>query len=333
MRHVIIGAGAAGVAAAQTIIESQPDAEVILFGEERFFPYKRYLLTELLCGGIQQDNVFDRSFAELLKAGIKLRKGEIVKEISPSQKTIRLHHNEVVPYDRLLIATGGSPELGPVLRPFRKHIQRYYSMKDILVLQKKLPEIQKCIVFGDGLSSLDLLCGLTNLGKKVTYIIQGSQADFALLDPIFSDQLHQFLESKGIEIIVEDRITRIDPMDSQYQVATLKQKELTADIVFAWDYYAPNIPFIEGSGIEKEMGILVDQNLQTSVKDIYAAGDCVEIYHPGIHNYWINFGWPNAVAQGMVAGQNMTGQQDIYKIRDTIVFNIMGKPLKARWWK
>jgi NADPH-dependent 2,4-dienoyl-CoA reductase/sulfur reductase-like enzyme len=333
MKHVIIGAGVAGVTAAQTIKEIDRDAEVVVIGDERIFPYRRYLLTEFLCDSADREELNYTSVEDFRESSIKLRKGQYVKYINPEEKYIKLFHNEVVRYDKLLIATGGRPGLGPVLRPFKKYIQRYYSMKDILVLKKRLASIKECIVFGDGLSSLDLLCGLYNLGKKVTYIVKGPRADFALTESEFYGELHDFLEERGIEVITGDRIISIEPTNGQYRVQTLKQKELTADVIFAWDYYKPNIACIKGTRIEKKLGILVNENMKTSEPDIFAAGDCVEIYHPGIKDYWINFGWPNATEQGKVAGKNMAGISESYKVQETLIFKLMGKALEARWWK
>jgi len=333
MKHVIIGAGVAGITAAKTIKEIGKDAEVVVIGDELFLPYKRYLLTDFLCNSIKRDELIFFQIGELKELGIKLRKGEYVKAIDPSKKLIKLHHNEVVHYDKLLIATGGSPGLGLVLQPYKKHIHFYYSLYDNLVLKEKLPDIQKCIVFGDGVSCLDLICVLCNLGKQVTYITRGKRATFALYECDFEGELHEFLEEKGIEILTEDQIVLIDESDHGYKVETLKQKMLTTDIVYAWDYYQPNISCIEGTTIEKKMGILVNARLETSDEHIYAAGDCVEIYHPGIKDYWINFGSPNALEQGAIAGRNMLGQNEEYKIHEAIVFNLMGKSLKARWWK
>ena len=333
MKHVIIGAGVAGITAAKTIKELDREADVVVIGDELFLPYKRYLLTEFLCNSIKRDELIFFSIGMLKELGIKLRKGEHVKTIGPSKKQIKLHHNEVMHYDKLLIATGGSPDLGLVLRPYKKYISFYSSLYDTLVLKEKLPEIQKCIVFGDGVSCLDLICMLRNLGKQVTYITNGERATFALDEYDFEGELHEFLEEKGIEIITEDQIVSIEESDHGYKVETIQQKMLTTDIVFAWDYYKPNISCIEGSAIEKKLGILVNVKLETSEKDIYAAGDCVEIYHPCIKNYWINFGLPNALEQGEIAGKNMLGQNEEYKIQEAIVFNLMGKSLKARWWK
>ncbi len=333
MKHVIIGAGVAGITAAKTIKEMNRDAEVVVIGDELFLPYKRYQLTEFLCNSIKRDELLFFSVEMLNELGIKLRKGEYVKSIEPSEKVIKLHHNEVMRYDKLLIATGGSPGLGLVLRPYKKHIHFYYSLYDTLVLKEKLPEIQKCIVFGDGVSCLDLICVLHNLGKQVTYITRGERATFALEEDDFEGDLHEFLERKGIEIITEDQIVSIEESDHGYKVETIQQKMLTTDIVFAWDYYKPNISCIEGSAVEKRLGIIVNTRLETSEKDIYSAGDCVEIYHPGIKGYWINFGLPNALIQGEIAGKNMSGQNEEYRIQEAIAFNLMGKSLKARWWK
>jgi len=333
MKHVIMGAGVAGVTAAKTIKEIDKNAEVVVFGYERFFPYKRFLLTEFLCGSIKEEELTYFTMDSLKESGIKLRKGEYIKTIKPSEKTIKLFHNEVVHYDKLLIATGGRPRLGLVLRPYKKHIQRYYSLNDILVLKEKLPNINNCIVSGEGVSSLDLICGLCNLGKQVTYIARGARADFALRDSALYNELHDFLKEKGTDIITEDQIVSIEKTNHCYRVETLKQEELTADIVFAWDYYKPNVSCTKGTSIKKKIGILVNVQMETSVGDIYAAGDCVEIYHPCVKNYWINFGWPNALEQGTVAGKNMLGQNEEYKLHETTVFKLMGKSLKARWWK
>jgi NADPH-dependent 2,4-dienoyl-CoA reductase/sulfur reductase-like enzyme len=333
MKYVIIGAGAAGVSAAKTIREIDTNGEVIILGEERFFPYNRYLLTDFLCDSIKENELIHTSASVFKKIGVTFRKGEHVKAIHPWKKCIKLFHNEVVHYDKLLIATGGTPGLGPVLQPFQKHIQRYYSLEDISLLKRKLPHIQKCIVFGEGVSSLDLLCGLCNLEKQVVYIIRGARADWELVEPEFYGELHAFLEEKGIKIITEDRVISIEKSNHCFQVQTLKQRKLTADIVFAWDHYRPNITCIKGTRIEKKLGILVDKQMRTSEEDIYAAGDCVEIYHPGLKNYWINFGWSNAQEQGEVAGKNMAGHRETYHIQKTIVFNLMGKSLRARWWK
>lgn len=333
MKHVIIGAGPAGITAAKTIRERDNNAEVVVIGEERFFPYKRYLLREFLCDCIEMEELIYFPSELLKKSRIIFRKGQYVKTVIPSEKAIKLFHNEVVHYDKLLITTGGTPRLGPVLRPFKKYIHRFYSLKDVIFLKEKLPNIQTCIVSGNGLSSLDLICGLHMLGKRIIYIIKGEHADFGLEEPGITGELQKLLEEKGIEIIKKDQIISIVQSKKHYQVETLKQRTFSPDIIFAWDYYKPNIDCIKNTEISRKLGILVNKRLETSVADIYASGDCVEIYHPGVRNYWINFGWTNAVEQGGIAGKNMTGQKEAYKIHDVLILNLMGKSLKARWWR
>ena len=333
MKYVIIGAGAAGVNAAEILRKRDNKGEIVVIGEEKFFPYNRYRLTDFFCDAIGQDDLFYTSTEFFREIGATFRKGQSVKAIKPEEKCIKLSHNEVVNYDKLLIATGGVPSLGPVLKPYAGHIQRYYSLQDICVLKKKLPQIRSCIVFGQGLSSLDLMCGLHKLKKEVTYIIRGSKPQWPILDAGLIDEMFEFLKEKGIKIISDDRVTAIEAVEQGCRVLTLKQRELTADVVFAWDNYVPNISLVSGTGIEKKSGILVNEYLETSVTDIYAAGDCAEIYHPGRKTYWVNFGWPNALEQGEVAAVNMTGQKKPYQVHEILDFSLMGKQLKARWWE
>ena len=271
MKHVIIGAGIAGVSAAETIKSIDKTAEVVLIGDERFFPYKRYLLTEFLTDVEVENNLFYASEEHFRDKGITFRKGELVRAIRPEWKSIKFSHNEVVQYDKLLIATGGRPTLGPVLLPFTKHIQFYYSLQDALLLKEHLESVNTCIVYGGGLSTLDLMRGLRNLDKRVIYISRHKKVTFPLAEKAFDGDIHSFLERNGVEIIVDDRIVGIDRIDSLYHVHTFNKRKIVADAVFAWDGYKPNTDVIRGAAIEKKNGILVDSMLQTSAEDIYAA--------------------------------------------------------------
>jgi NADPH-dependent 2,4-dienoyl-CoA reductase/sulfur reductase-like enzyme len=333
MRHVIIGAGIAGVTAAETIKKHDASAEVVLIGDERFFPYKRYLLTEFLVDAVKEKSIFYTSEEYFEDQEISFRKGELVKEIRPDWKSIKFFHNEVMEYDNLLIATGGHPTLGPILAPYKKNIWPYYSLQDALMLKNELPGIETCVIYGEGLSTLDLMRGLRTLGKKVIYITKEQNVNFPLPANLFPDGVHSFLESKGVEIIADDRIVGVEHIDAQYHVLTFNQEKIKCDAVFAWDGYQPHISIIRGSNIEKKSGILVDTYLNTSEDNVYAAGDCVEIYHPELKDYWVNFGWPNAMKQGEIAGKNMLGMAKEYKIKQIIPFNLFGTPLKARWWE
>lgn len=332
MNHVIIGAGVAGVNAAQSIKEIDQDADVVIIGKEKFPPYKRYLLTEFLCDTIPKAEMTFASPESLKDMGIELRRGLAVKTINQKEKWVQIDNDEILNYDRLLIATGGQPYLGHVLRPFLKLIQRYYSIKDLMTLKKKMASIRKCIVFGEGLSCLDLIAGLHNLGKDVTFITKEKKVIIPIADPDFNTGLHEFVAKKGIEIITGNQVLSIAKFRNHYRVITSEEKDFYGDIVFAWEQYRPYTACLKGTNIMKKSGILVNEYLETSAKDIYAAGDCVEIYHPIIKDYWINFGWPNAMEQGRIAGINMAGGNEEYNIKETPAFKIMGKEFKSRWW-
>jgi len=336
-QYVIIGTGIAGVTAASTIREIDKDSKITLIGRERYLPYSRYLLTDFLCGTVDSGELFYTPAEYFTEKNILLRKGQNVTSIDTNTKKVILFNNEEIPYDKLLIATGGKPRPNPVLKPYLPLIHKYYSLKDVLHIKKRIKDIEHFVVAGEGLSTLDLLRGLINLNKKVSYIIKGEKVQIPLLEDEvrneFNCELHEFLEKKGINVITDDRIVSLNSESNKIKVLTLQQKQITTDIVFVFDYYQPDLYCVKNTEIETKLGILVDTQLRTSVDDIFAAGDCVEIYHPIIKDYWINFGWPNALTQGFIAGKNMTGHSEEYKIKDTLVFNLMGKSLKARWWE
>ena len=334
MKYVIIGSGIAAISAAKEIDKISRNSNITIIGKEPILPYKRYLLTEFFCNNIKDLELFynTENLFNSKRNRVSLRKGEFIKSIDTRNMTVKFHHNEIMKYDKLLIATGGVPVLNHNLKKYSQYITRYYSYRDILTIKKKINEIKHVVVSGEGLSILDLLNALIKQKKQITYIINGSKTDFHLLDKNINEELHELLSAKDIRIIGNDKIERIEKQDGKFTVSTFKEIEIKCDMICAWDQYRPNIDFINGTDIEKQYGILIDQYFQTNIDNIYAAGDCVEIYHPVLKDYWINFGWPNALKQGFLAGKNMAGEEKEYNIKDTLTFNLDGRPLKARWW-
>lgn len=333
MRHVIIGTGAAGAAAARAIRREDRGAEVIVLGEEPYPPYNRCLLTDFLCDEVSREQLFDSPDPSLGDVGAGLRTDVQVARVDPAAREVHLEGGETLGYDRLLIATGRRPVVGDTLRPFADHIQNYYTLDDVLRIKSLLPRIEHAVVSGQTVSTLNLLSGLSRLGKRITYIIRGPRVDIPLVGAATPADLDAAINGLGAEIVREDRIVSVAPAEGTYRVETYQGREYDADVVFAAESYRPSLQCIRGTGIEVNRGILVDLELHTSAEYIYAAGDCVEIYHPTLRNYWVNFGWPNAVEQGTVAGANMAGRHETYRIRDTLAFDILGKNFEARWWQ
>ncbi len=332
MRHVIVGAGAAGLAAAKTIKTADYDAEVVMIGAERCLPYQRFRLTDYLCGSLSEDDIFHTSRAFFEEMDISLIRGHGVVRILPGSKSLVLDDGSQITYDKLLIATGRCPALDGRLRPFSHCIHPYYTFEDAVLLKRRLPSLEHIVVSGRGVSKLDLIHAMRRLGKRVTYIIRSSKVDVPLATTEINEGVDALLVDKGVEMVREDRPVRIEEAPRGYRVVTEKGRSIDADIVFASVSFEPNLGCIRDSGIEARNGILVDQAMHTSVPDIYGAGDCVEVFHREQRNYWIGYGWSNALQQGVVAGRNMVGIHEEYLINETIAFNLLGKSLTTRWW-
>lgn len=332
MRHVIVGGGAAGLAAAKTIKTADYNADVVMISAERCLPYQRFRLTDYLCDNLSEDDLFHTSQAFFAEMDIALIRGREVVRVLPDAKSVVLDCGSQVKYDRLLIATGRLPALDARLRPFQRHIHPYYTFEDAVLLKRRLPCLDHIVVSGRGVSKLDLIHAMRRLGKRVTYIIRGSTVDVPLATPEINEGVDALLVDKGVEIVREDRLVDIEEAPRGYRVVTEKGRSIDADIVFASVSFEPNLGCIRDSGLEARNGILVDQAMNTSIRDIYGAGDCVEVFHPEQRNYWIGYGWPNALQQGVVAGRNMVGIHEEYLINETIAFNLLGKSLTTRWW-
>ena len=332
MRHVIVGAGAAGLAAAKTIKTTDYDAEVLMIGAERCMPYQRFRLTDYLCGAISEEEIFHTSKEFFEEMEISLRRGHEVDHINPAEHTLELDNGETIHYDKLLVSTGRSPVLDATLRPYARLIHPYYTFDDAVLLRRRLPALEHVIVSGRGVSKLDLIHAMRRLGKRVTYIIRGSKVEIPLANQDICDGVDTLLIEKGVEMIRDDRPTSIEATAGGYRVHTEQGRSIDGDVVFASVSFEPNLRCIRDSGIEAKNGILVDRAMQTSVSDVYGAGDCVEVYHPDLRNYWISYGWPNAIQQGVVAGRNMVGVHEECQIHETIAFNLHGGPLAPHWW-
>lgn len=332
MRHVIIGTGPAGHVAARTIRALDDRAQIVLVGDEPHLPYNRHLLTDLLCGAITEEDLFRMAGPSLEDLRITLRAGVRASRIDPGRRCVHLSDGGLEPYDRLLIATGRRSVPGELLTSCTNELLNYYTYADALALKARLPHIEHVVIHGRTVSALNLLLGFCRLGKRVTYITNGPRVSIPIIDTEGATDLEALMREYGVEVLRQDRIASVVRAIGHQRVETYQGRELDCDVVYASESYRPCIACTRDTGIEANKGILVDLAMHTSLEDVYAAGDCVEIYHPMLRTYWVNFGWPNAEQQGRIAGVNMAGGEEQYQVADTIAFEILGAPYRARWW-
>jgi len=143
------------------------------------------------------------------------------------------------------------------------------------------------------------------------------------------------MEKSGATVIADDKLKTItkDSEKEQYTVVTKKGFSKECQMVGGFFGLIPNVDFLLKSGLEIDRGILVNETLQTSYEDVYASGDCAQIYNPAIRNYWVSIGWPNAVKLGEIAAHNLLGTADKVKMPPQNIFSCDEVEVKTAWWQ
>jgi NADPH-dependent 2,4-dienoyl-CoA reductase/sulfur reductase-like enzyme len=234
--------------------------------------------------------------------------GEPVTRVDPQAHEVHLLGGGIIPYDRLLIASGARPRLLGLLGEDLYGVFTLRTLADWQRLNTGLPREGRAVVVGAGAVGLKTADALARRGLKVTLVARGSQPLSRVLDATAAALLHQAVTALGIEIIYHSWPEAIWGQDGRVRALTLNRgRELPCEAVLFSIGVTPNVEFLAGTGLADVGGILVDNRLGTAAPDILAAGDCVQPHHlltgrrVGYHI------WPAAVAQGRVAGANLAG--------------------------
>lgn len=304
-RFVIIGAGAAGITAAQTLRLYRPEDMIIVISTDEKV-HSRCMLHKYL--GKERDqqgiNFVDADFFE--KNDIVHISCETVTNIDTEAKTVHYGESHSLPYDKLLIATGAGFFVPPIPH-FREapNVFGFRDLSDALKIDGALVRGKRVFIVGSGLVGLDAASALCHRGAEVTIAEMAPRVmplqtdDFAasLYQKVFEDQGCKFLLGIGATDAVVDGEGNIT------EVILGNGDHVPCDLIIMAAGVRPRIQLALDSGIKAERAIEVDDHLRTSAPDVYAAGDCTGL--SGV--------WPDAMAQGEAAAQNMAGIDTVYE--------------------
>ncbi|MBU0493309.1 MAG: FAD-dependent oxidoreductase [Chloroflexi bacterium] len=310
MRFVIIGNGAAGITAAAQIAQAAPGSEIDVYSNEKYPYYPRPRLPELLAGTIEVGDLYFHDNAWYEKRGIQVHLNQSVTALHPDRHRMALGDGRHVLYDRLLLAAGAHSFLPPIANAAQ--LQGVFTMRDIgdvLAIRAYADGKSKAVVIGGGLLGLEAARALLQLGLSVTVVeffpyLLPRQLD-AGGAAVFTDYVNEL----GLHVITGAVSESI--VDSGAGVArgvALKDgRMLDADLVLVSAGVRSNLDLPRAAGIATNRGVVVDEHMQTSAPDVFAAGDAAEFN--GI--VWGIV--PAALAQGRAAGLNMAGEATIYE--------------------
>ncbi len=305
MKYVIIGNGGAGISALQTIRELDTDSDIVIISREGYTAYSPCSLPNLISGDIDEDTIirYEKDYYVEMKAELML--DSEVTGIDVSGRTVQLGDGGSVEYDRLLISAGARPIAPPELLGL-DGVHVMGTLGSTLAIRDHADRgVERAVVVGGGFMGIESATELRKLGIEVTVVELLPHVLTRMLDPDGSEIVKELLEKGGVDVIVNDSVKAVNGED-RVESVSLNEREIPCDMVVVAIGVAPNVGFLDGTGIEVNRGIVVDGSMMTNVPDIYAAGDIAEVREQITGSTGSFAIWPNAIEQGRIAGSNMT---------------------------
>jgi NADPH-dependent 2,4-dienoyl-CoA reductase/sulfur reductase-like enzyme len=340
VQHVILGAGPAGVIAAETIRKYAPADSIVLVGDEPDPPYSRMAIPYLLMGHIREQGTHLRHGTDHFgRLRIELRRGR-AKSVDVGGRKVVLDDGHAIAFDRLLIATGSSPATPPIPGIHAQGVHTCWTLKDARAIMARTRPGARVLQMGAGFIGCIILEALAApKAVELTVVEMGDRMVPRMMGPTAGTMIKQWCEKKGVRVFTGTRVEAIEHGAGQGQgqgqgqgkgllakVATAvglatetpdhgplnvrlsNGQHVAADLVISATGVRPNIDFLENSPIKCLVGVLTDEHMQTTVPGIYAAGDCAEAFDKVSGKTIVSAIQPNAADQALVAAQNMVGR-------------------------
>jgi len=329
---VVIGNGPAGNEAARTLREKAPGHRVTIVSRARVCCYSPHLLPDFIAGKIGEEDLFPAPFEDYANLGIKVRSCQEVVGLDLEERRVVLGHKEVLPFHGLIVAVGGIPHVPESLKACREHLLTLKTLEDARVWIERLKEVSTVLLVGGDLTSLAVAKALRHLGKEVTLILT-EEAFWPLRpDEKLFHRVVGSLSGKGVEVLAHGKVKSVDRLPDGSCEISLHDGTVRADMVGAFFGLVPDVGFLKKSGLRIDRGILVDEYLNAGVPGVYAAGDCAQVYHPEIRDYWVSVGHDNARLLGRIAALNLTGGETRKKAEPESILEVRGIRVNTSWW-
>jgi NADH oxidase (H2O2-forming) len=317
MKTVIIGNGIAGLSAASTIRRLNGNAEITLISREPGPAYSACNLGNYLSGDIDRSAVFISSSGYYEKQHIRTLFESVVREIDAERKKLLSDRGELV-YDKLIIATGSIPWVPSFGRTLPRGIFSLKTLGDADRIKSHRP--RKAVVLGSGPVGIEAAVALKKNGAEVHLVELLDRILPRLFDARPAQLIQGMLEANGIAVHTGRRVTAFLGEPTVQGVSTDQgQIECDTVIVAAGMYPDTRLAMnVDGLSLTPEKGLKVDGRMETSVKDVFACGDCAATREVFTGKVQMNMLWHNAKQQGIVAGQNALGLNREYRGAFTI---------------
>ena len=334
--HVILGAGPAGVIAAETIRKQAPHDQITIVGDEAEPPYSRMAIPYLLIGNIQEDGTYLRKSATHFEALNVKQVSARAQRVDGAGKQVHLSNGEVLAFDKLLIATGSRPVQPPIPGIDSPEVHTCWTLEDARAIMALAKPGARVVQMGAGFIGCIIMEALAARGVELTVVEMGDRMVPRMMGPVAGGMIRDWVQNKGVQVFTGAKVTSIerqgessegllsklagmlgggsqDASDAPLTVVLSNGKKIPADLVISATGVKPCIDFLEGSDVKCLQGVLTDEHLETNVPGVYAAGDCAEAFDKVSGTTIVSAIQPNAAEQARVAALNMVGRTTYLK--------------------
>ncbi len=315
MHHLILGAGPAGVIAAETIRKHARGDSITLVGDEREPPYSRMAIPYLLVGDIGEPGTYLRKQPEHFSRLRIDRVDAQARHVDIAARTVTLDDGQTLTFDRLLIATGSHPVRPPIPGLDLPGVETCWTLADARAIAERARPGARVLQMGAGFIGCIIMEALQKRGVQLSVVEMGDRMVPRMMGPVAGGMIRDWCEQQGVQVFTGHKVERIERGEGDAMKVHLSGgKVLDADLVISATGVRPAIGFLENSGITCLLGVLTDERMQTNVPGVYAVGDCAEAFDPFTGKTVVSAIQPNAAEQARVAALNMVGQNTTLKV-------------------
>jgi NAD(P)H-nitrite reductase large subunit len=318
--HVIVGDGIAGSSAAETLREEDPDAEITVITDEGEALYNRILIKEFAKGKLPEAPISIHEPEWYEEREIDLQLNTYVQSVDPDAHEIYTHSGDTYEYDKLLVATGGTPvslsSFG-VENADAEGIHHFWTFQDARAIREHAEQAETGIIVGAGLLGLDLAAVCGAQGIDANYLMRGNRWWRYALSLEGAEIVHEALEANGVTPVFDSGVERFEVDDDGHVETAVDPNGERFEgewcgVAIGLDF---NTEWLQDTGIEFDDGIVADEYMRTDAEDIYAAGDITRYYDTIVNDRAQNGSWGSAKEQGATAAKNMVADEPAEEFR------------------
>ncbi|MCX7155429.1 MAG: FAD-dependent oxidoreductase [Rhodocyclales bacterium] len=306
-KYLVVGSSHAALEAVTAIRMHDATGSLTLLTRDPHLPYSPTVLPYVVSGRSAPEGIFLRDEKFFADNHVALKRGTALKALHADRNAAELADGSEIAYEKILLATGASPAIPPIpgIDTVSYHVLR--TLDDATKLNAAIKQSKQAVVMGAGLVGMHAAENLVKAGAKVTIVEMAKQLTDGYFDAVAASLIEKAFTDNGATILTGSRVVKLAPSAVGATLTLENGTTLEADLLLVATGVKPNMEYLAGSPVEHDRGILVSDTMQTSVANVWSAGDCAQAKGFFTDGKVMNAILPDATEQGRIAGMAMAG--------------------------